>query len=230
VAGITGPGSFCALLDIMHRSIPVIWDGIEIFHFNTRFHERITYGWDNPQRGDLISVSWIPAEDKTGFGSGSRSLMAIETVSILRTGMAAVTADLVLVNAVSSFDKQFFRFDRLMAIRASRPILDGLLRQVLFPITMKFPLFMAVHAHHSFLIMNVRRTAIFTREFRIDATAVAERAGFSFIFFYEFMSLNEAETDPGNSRRFYMAPSTGSMAATARFLENMLVEGLEFGL
>ncbi|OPY09356.1 MAG: hypothetical protein A4E66_01735 [Syntrophus sp. PtaB.Bin001] len=156
--------------------------------------------------------------------------MTVVTITILTARVAAVTAHLSFVDSVRGLRQGILRFYGRVTIRTGRSVLHLLLREILVAVAVQFLFLVAVEADHPLLIMNISRAAVFPCKFRINAPAVTEGAGLSFVLFDEFMALDEPGTDSGNRRRFHMAPATGGVAATAGLLEYLIIEDLELRL
>ncbi|OPY03608.1 MAG: hypothetical protein A4E66_02676 [Syntrophus sp. PtaB.Bin001] len=156
--------------------------------------------------------------------------MTVVTITVLTARVAAVTTYLSLVDRVSGLRQGILRFYGRVTIRTGRSVLHILLREILVAVAMQFLFLVAVEADHPLLIMNICRAAVFPSKFRIDAPAVTKSAGLSFVLLDEFMALDEPGTDPGNRRRFHMAPAAGGVAAAAGLLEYLIIEDLEFRL
>jgi len=225
VAGIAGTGPLRSLLDVMDRAVPVIGKGIEVLHTNPCLLEGIPDGRNDAQRRYLFSVAGVFPKDETWFGFGAGPFMTIVAIPILAAGMATEATHLAPVNVVGCLREKLLRLDLLVAVRAGGSVFYCLLREIHPAITMEFPFLVAVKAHHSLLVMDIRRPAVFAGVLRIDTSTVAESAGFAFVLPDEFMALDEAAADSGNRRRFYMTSAAGRVAAPAGFFEDMLVEG-----
>jgi len=200
MACITGAGPVRAFPDIVDRRIPVIGESIEFFHANSRLLKGIPDSRDDTKGRDLLPVPGTLPQDETWLRLGTRSFMAIIAVPILAARMAPIAAHLTPVNAVGFLCQQCLRVDRLMAVRAGGTVLHRLLREILIAVSVKFPLLVTVEAHHSFLVMDIRRPAVLARILGINASTMAEGAGLAFIFLYKLMPLDQTETNPGDRR------------------------------
>lgn len=230
MTGVAGTGPVRALPDVMDRGIPVIRKGVEMLHADACFHKGIPNGRDYSQRSDFFQIPGIVPQQEIRSGFGAGSFVTAVTITVLTAGMAAVTAHFSAVDGVRGLRQGIIRFYGRVTIRTGRPVPHLLLGQILVAIAVQFPFLVAIKADHPLLIMNIRRAAVFPGKFRIDAPAVAEGAGLAFVLLNEFMALNEPATDPGNRRRFYMAPATGGVAAAAGLLEDLVIEYLELRL
>jgi len=228
MAGIAGSGPVRALSDVVGRGIPVIGKGVVMGQGKPGFVEGIPDGGDDAQRRNLIPVPGVFPEDEARFGFGAGSFMAIVAVSILAAGVTTIATYFALVNVVGHLRQRFLRLDCCVAVFAGRPILNHLLGEILLTVAVEFPLLVAVQAHHPFLVVDIRRSAVFTRVFRINASSVTEGAGLALIPLDEFVSLDQAQADSRNGRRFHMAPATGGVTAPAGLLEDAFIEGLQF--
>ena len=140
--------------------------------------------------------------------------------------MATRATQPVLVSLVSSLRPGAF-FPRFMAIGASRPVDDLVLRFVGLSVPMEFRLLVAVQAEHFFLVMDIRHAAIFSRKLGVDPASVAEGAGLALVLLYEAMAFDKSDTDAADDGSLDMAVTTGGMAASARLLENLRIEDLD---
>jgi hypothetical protein len=58
---------------------------------------------------------------------------------------------------------------------------------------MHFTLFVAVHAHHSLLIMDIGCSAVFAGILGINPSTVTKGTGFSFVFLHKLMTFNQPQ-------------------------------------
>jgi len=179
------------------RRIPVIGEGIEFLHADSHLLKGIPDSRDNTQCSDLLRVPGIFPQDETWLRLSTRPFMAIIAVPILAARVAAVAAHLAPVNAVGLLCQQCLRVDRLVAVRAGGTVFHRLLGEIFLSVAVEFPFLVAVKAHHSFLVVDIRCPAVFAHIFRIDTSAMAEGAGLAFILPDKFMPLDQAEADPG---------------------------------
>jgi hypothetical protein len=137
--------------------------------------------------------------------------------------MASLTADCIFVYFMGTL---IFSF--LVARYAPGTIFDFLLGIVHHSVSVHFTLFVAIHTHHAFLIMNIGRSPVFTGKFRINTSAVTRGAGSAFILLDEFMALQKAGGNAGNRRRFDMTVAAGRMTAPAGLIKDLSIKGFEF--
>ena len=136
--------------------------------------------------------------------------MTTVALTILTGRVTGLTADFILVYFMGKL-KFFICMTRL----AARTILDFLLGFIHCAVPMHFILFMAIRAHHTLLVMDIGRAAIFTGKFGINPAAMTRGAGFAFIFLDEFMALQKAGGNTANRRRFNMTTTAGGMTRPA---------------
>ena len=103
VAGVAGTRPVGPFPDIVRRRVPIIGQGIEIFHLNARFFECIPDCGNYPQRGYRLPISRIKPQYEVRFGFGAFAGVAVITISVRSGGMAGMAAQRVLVRAVRSF-------------------------------------------------------------------------------------------------------------------------------
>jgi hypothetical protein len=89
---------------------------------------------------------------------------------------------------------------------------------------------MAVHADHALLVMDIRTSAIFSSEFRIDPSSMAKGACLSLVPLHEPVAFDQTKVNSADHRTLDVAVPTGRMAAPAGFLKDLLVENLQFVL
>lgn len=215
--------------DIVRGRIPVIGQRIKIFHFDAGGRKGVAHGGYQTQGGQGFFVARTLPQYHTGTGRGVATV-AIVAISVGRPGMTSVTGYFPFVLPMGDLRRQFGLVAGFMAILACRSLLDFPFGLVGIAVAVKFLFLVAIHAQHAFLIMDVRRTAVITCIFRIDATAVAKRAGFAFVLFNEFMFGNQSDADATHRRTFHMAIATGCVTAPAGFLEDFFIKRFQLFL
>ena len=136
--------------------------------------------------------------------------MATVTLAVLTGRMAGLTTYLIFVYFMGKL-----KFFVCVARLAAGTILDFLLRFIHCAVSVHFSLFVAIRAHHAFLIMDIGRAAVFTGKLGINPAAMTRSAGFAFIFLYEFMALQKAGGNTAHGRRFDMTTAAGGMTSPA---------------
>jgi len=211
------------LTDIMRGRIPVIGQRVKVFHLNTGGCKGIAHCGNQAQRRQHFFVSWVFAQNHPGTGRGVASVTII-AIAVGSAGMATVTRHLALMLAMSNFRRHLGFVSQFMAVSAGGPVFYLLFGCICLAVSVKFSFFMAVHAQHAFLVMNVRRTAVFADVFRINTAAVTKCAGFAFIFLHKLMFCDQPNADPADRRPFDMAIPAGCMTAPAGFFKHLLVK------
>jgi hypothetical protein len=117
-----------------------------------------------------------------------------------------------------------------MAVLAGRPVFDGLIGCIGPAIAVKFRFFVTLHAHHTPLVMNIRRLAIIPRILRIDTTAMTEGARLTLVLLHKFVPLKKTETDAAHRRGLDVAVTAGSVTTAAGLLKNLGIKGLHLFL
>lgn len=120
----------------------------------------------------------------------------------------------------------------LMAVGACRFPLQILLAVRLCTVSVQFLCLVAAQAIHlAFREMDIRHTAGFSGELRVNSSAVTCRAGLVFIFFPESVVGEKALIDACHHGRLHVTVPAGGMARSAGLLEYFRIEQftLRFG-
>jgi len=141
--------------------------------------------------------------------------VAVAAISVLTGGVAAVAGNLSLVIAVRKSGGKLGFLPKLVTVPARRSCLDVILGEIEVPVSVHLFFAVAIYAHLSLLVMDVRPSPIFPRVFGIDPPAVAKGAGLALIPFDELVSLDKADADPGDGRGLYVTATAGGVAAPA---------------
>jgi hypothetical protein len=229
MTGITETGSLRTLLDVVGWSIPVVGEMIKFLHVNPFALKTIPDRRNEPQCRDQFFIPGIESEHETGF-CGRVSAMTCVAVTVFRRGMATVTAYLILMLEMGNACRQPYLISQLMTIQTGGPVLHFLLRFVHLSISMDLSLFVTIHAHQSFFIMDIGTAAILAGKFRVYSPAMAECARLSFVFFHETVPLDETDINPADLRGLYMAITAGSVTGPAGLFKNLSVKSYRFGL
>jgi hypothetical protein len=129
--------------------------------------------------------------------------------------VAAVAGNLSLVIAVRKSGGKLGFLPKLVTVPARRSCLDVILGEIEVPVSVHLFFAVAIYAHRSLLVMDVRPSPIFPRVFGIYPPAVAKGAGLALIPFDELVSLDKADADPGDGRGLYVTATAGGVAAPA---------------
>lgn len=71
MAGTAVAGAVRPLADSMGRGIPIIGQGIEVFHGDAGFGKGIPHRGDEPERRDLLGVARVFSQGEGGPGCGA---------------------------------------------------------------------------------------------------------------------------------------------------------------
>ena len=120
--------------------------------------------------------------------------------------------------------RQLLLSSELVAVQTPGPILHIVLRMVRRTVAMEFRLFVAVHAKHPFLVMNIGAPAVFAHKLGIHPSAVAESTGLALVSGNKPMPLNQTCAETAYCRTFHMAVPARRVAAPAGLLENLFIK------
>lgn len=215
MAGVAGAGAIRPFPNIVSGRVPVIGQGVEVLHFDAFLNKRIPDRRNQAQRRQRFFVPWITPQNHFRAGFGAFTRMALLTVAILRSGMAAVAGHLALMRLVRHLRRGGLLAIRLVAIAAGRTVFYMIFGCISLAVAVKFLLLVAVHAKHPLLIMDIRGTAVFARIFRINPSTMAGRTGFTFIFFDKLMFGQQSGADAADRRGLDVTITAGCMATSA---------------
>ena len=228
MADVAGSRSFRPFFYVMRNGVPIIRQEIEILHLDSRRREGISHGRYDPQCSDRFLVPGVATEDKGRFGRGTFARMTIIAVSVLAGCVATCAAQFVCMRCMGRFCIVRLLLSRRVTLETSWTVLPLLTGSISDTVAVEFRLFVAVHALHPFLVMDVRRSSIFTGILGIDSPSMAEGAGLTLVPFDEAMSFQQTGADAADHRPFHVTVAAGGMAASAGLFEDLLVKEFPF--